>query len=233
MRAGLPAIPGSSVPPEVLAALGDHVRLLIAWNKAINLSGIREAETIALEHVLDSLTALPLLRRYGINEFLDLGSGGGYPGLPLAVALPARAAVLVESVGKKARFLETAVAALGLTGRVGVAATRAEALARDPQHRGLWQAALSRAMADLTELAEVALPLLAPGGLLVAWKRRPIDEELGHAAKAVRQMGGRVVALEEVVVPGLTDHVLAVVEKVAVTPPEFPRDPAARRRRPL
>ena len=88
-------------------------------------------------------------------------------------------------------------------------------------------------MADLTELAELGLPLLAPGGLLVAWKRRPMDEELMRAEKAVRQLGGRVIACDPVAVPGLEDHVLAVVEKVAATPPEFPRDPAARRRRPL
>jgi 16S rRNA (guanine527-N7)-methyltransferase len=88
-------------------------------------------------------------------------------------------------------------------------------------------------VADLTDLAELSLPLLRPGGLLVAWKRRPVDEEVARAARAVRQMGGRVAGLETVTVPGLEDHLLAVIEKVAETPREFPRDPAARRRRPL
>ncbi len=231
--AGLSAVVGGDLPADARAAIDDHVRMLLAWNEAINLSGIREPEMIAREHVLDSLTALHLLRRAGIAEFVDLGSGGGYPGLPLAIALPARRALLIESVGKKARFLEVVIAALGLADRVAVAAARAEAIAADPRHRGRWPAVVSRAVADLTELSELALPLLTEGGLLVAWKRQPLDEELSRARRAVRQLGGRVVTCEAVAVPGLEDHVLAVVEKVAATPPEFPRDPVARRRRPL
>jgi 16S rRNA (guanine527-N7)-methyltransferase len=216
-----------------LDSIGDHVRLLIAWNKAINLSGIREPEMIAREHVLDSLTALRQLRWAGIDDFVDLGSGGGYPGIPLAIALPARRALLVDSVAKKARFLTTVVEALGIGDRVGVFAGRSEALAADPDHRGRWGAVLARAVADLAELAEVSLPLLRVGGILVAFKRRPIDAELAAAEPALRQLRGRLVALEDVAVPGLEDHVLAVVEKMADTPREFPRDPAVRRRSPL
>jgi 16S rRNA (guanine527-N7)-methyltransferase len=229
----LTAIPGLVLTAGELTAIDDHVRLLLSWNAAINLSGIRAPGAVAREHVLDSLAGLPVLRAAGVAEFVDLGSGGGFPGLPLAIALPARRALLVDSVAKKARFLEVAVEAVGLTGTVAVAATRAESLAADPGHRGRWQAVVARAVADLTTLAELSLPLLAAGGLLVAWKRRPLDEELTHAARAVRQLGGRLVACEAAAVPGLEDHVLAVVEKVATTPPEFPRDPAARRRRPL
>jgi 16S rRNA (guanine527-N7)-methyltransferase len=231
--AGLDAVGAGALDGDRLAAIADHVRLLLAWNDAVNLSGIREPEAIAREHVLDSLSALTLLRGTGVTEFLDLGSGAGYPGLPLAVALPATRAVLVESVGKKARFLSTAVAALGLEDRVAVAPTRAESLAANPRYRGRWQAVLARAVADLTELAELSMPLIRAGGLLVAWKRWPLDAELARAERAVRQLGGRVVGCERVAVPGLDDHVLVVVDKVAVTPPEFPRDPAARRRRPL
>jgi len=248
IRAGLPAISGGSgggsfsgsgsgddpgVSEAQLQAIGDHVRLLVAWNGAINLSGIRAPNTIARDQVLDSLTALPLLRRAGVEEFLDIGSGGGFPGLPLAMALPARRALLVESVGKKVRFLATAVEATGLGDHVAVAATRAETLAADPRHRGHWQAVLARAVADMTELAELALPLLQIGGLLVAWKRQPINDELARADSAIHQLRGRLIRLQPVVVPGLEDHVLVVVEKLAETPGEFPRDPAARRRRPL
>ena len=102
LRGGLAAIGagGTALAAEAREAIDGHVRLLLAWNRAINLSGIREPEAIACEHVLDSLAALPLLRRAGIEEFVDLGSGGGYPGLPLAAALPARRALLVESIGK-------------------------------------------------------------------------------------------------------------------------------------
>jgi 16S rRNA (guanine527-N7)-methyltransferase len=216
-----------------LGAIGDHVRLLLAWNEAINLSGIRTAEEIAREHVLDSLTAVPLLRRFGIDEFIDLGSGAGYPGLPLAVALPARRALLIESIAKKASFLTAAVEAVGIGDRVSVASARAETVAADPDHRGRWGAVVARAVADLTDLAELSMPLLRTGGLLVAWKRRPFEKELTRAELALLRLGGRVAEVASVAVPGLEDHVLAVVEKVAETPHEFPRDPAVRRRRPL
>ncbi len=224
---------GTALSEPAREAIDGHVRLLLAWNNAINLSGIRDPEAIAREHVLDSLAALPLLRRAGIEEFVDLGSGGGYPGLPLAAALPARRALLVESIAKKARFLDAAVDATGLAGSVAVTAARAEAVAADSRSRGRWQAVVSRALAELAELAELGLPLLAPGGLLVAWKRLPLDEELARGGRAVERLGGRVSACEAVAVSGLEDHCLVVVEKTGPTPPQYPRDPTARRRRPL
>jgi 16S rRNA (guanine527-N7)-methyltransferase len=229
----LSAVGAAALDEAQLAAMADHARLLLAWNDAINLSGIREPEAIAREHVLDSLSALGLLRRAGVTEFLDLGSGGGYPGLPLAVALPVTRAILVESIAKKARFLSTAVAAVGLADRVAVAPTRVESLAANPLHRGRWQAVLARAVADLAELAELSLPLLRAGGLLVAWKRLPLDVELARAERAVGQLGGRLAGCERVAVAGLDGHVLVIVERVAAAPREFPRDPAVRRRRPL
>lgn len=233
LRTGLSAIPGANLTDAQLEALDDHVRLLVAWNEAINLSGIRDPAAIALEHILDSLTALPLLRRAGVTEFVDLGSGAGYPGLPLAITLPATRALLVESIGKKARFLAVVAEALSLSNWVRVAATRAETLAADPHHRGRWPAVVARAVCDLTELAELSLPLLEIGGALVAWKKLTPDGELEDAERALPSLGGRLNAREPVTVPGLEDHVLLVVEKVAYTPAEFPRDPATRRNRPL
>lgn len=233
VRDGLVAAGASDLTAEQLTAAADHVRLLLAWNDAINLTAIREPAAMAREHVLDSLSALGVLREAGVTEFLDLGSGGGFPGLTLAIALPASRAILVESVGKKARFLSAAVECVGLADRVAVAPIRAEAMAANPRHRGQWQAVLARAVADLTELSELSMPLLRPGGLLVAWKRLPLEAELDRADRAVRQLGGRLAGYQSVAVHGLEDHVLAVVEKIVATPTEFPRDPAARRRRPL
>ena len=115
-------------------AIDDQARLLISWSGAINLTAIREPAAIAVAHVLDSLTACGELRRRGIDAFLDLGSGAGYPGLPLAAALPATRAALVEPVGKKAAFLGTVVAATGLAA-VEVLPVRAEALAADASRR--------------------------------------------------------------------------------------------------
>ena len=233
LAAGLPTIPGLTISAAVRHALDSQVRLLLAWNESINLSGIRAAEAMAREHVLDSLAGVPLLRRLGVDEYVDLGSGAGYPGLALALALPASRALLVESVAKKARFLEAAVAAAGADGWVAVEAIRAEDLAANRKHREAWPAVVARALAPLPELAELALPLLGIGGKLVAWKRRPLDAELAAVEKALAQLGGKLVAVEAVAVPGIEDHVLVVLEKTRATGAQYPRPPAVRRRRPL
>jgi len=232
LDAGLAAL-GAAPAPEARPGIDDHVRLLLAWTEAINLTAIRDPAAVAREHVLDSLSALDLLRSRGIDELLDLGSGGGYPGLPLALALPAHRALLVESVGKKARFLETAVAAVGAQEWVGVATTRAETLAADRRQRERWQAVVARAVAPLADLLELALPLTRIGGVLIAWKRLPLAEELERAGPALAVLGGGRLEVVPTMLAGLEDHVLVVVAKIRATPPGYPRLPAERRRRPL
>ena len=226
---------GLTLDEPARTAIADHVRLLVAWTAAINLTAIREPVAAAREHVLDSLAAVPLLRARSTPDLLDLGSGGGFPGLPLAIVLPRVRTVLVESVGKKATFLAAVIDALGLRPRVAVAATRAETLAADPHHRGRWSTVTVRAVGPLAELAELGLPLLAPGGILAAWKRRAddgtaLDAEIGAAERLIAQLGGSRARVEPVSVPGLLDHVLVIVEKAGPTPAGFPRDPATRRR---
>jgi 16S rRNA (guanine527-N7)-methyltransferase len=187
--------------------------------------------------VVDSLAAVPLLlaRRIDgatIDAFLDLGSGGGFPGIPLAAVVTAARATLVESVGKKAAFLATAVEATGLAPRVSVANARSEELALDPLHRERWPVVTVRAVGGLDELVELAFPLLVPGGLLVAWKGGDIVDETAAGLRAVAAMGGGRVEALPVAVGGLAEHRLVVVTKRGRTADGYPRDPAARRRRP-
>jgi 16S rRNA (guanine527-N7)-methyltransferase len=219
--------------PAARTAIDGHVRLLLAWTQAINLTAIRDPRAVAIGHVLDSLSALPTLRALGASRFLDLGSGGGIPGIPLAAALPSHDAILVEPIAKKARFLQTALAATGLDGRVDVIASRAEGLAADPRHRGLWPAITARAVARLDELVELGFPLLARGGSLVAWKRGDLKQELGAADRAVAALGGGEIRVLAVDIAGLREHRLVVATRTGRVPDRFPRDPATRRRRPL
>ena len=230
LRAGLAALGIGDLAEASVARLEGHLRLLLAWDRSINLTAIRDPVDAVRLHVLDSLAAVPVLRSRGIDAILDLGSGGGYPGIPLAIALPARRALLVDSIGKKAAFLRTAVAALDLGEVADVAAVRAEALAADRAHRGRWQAVVARAVADLAELAELALPLVQVGGVLVAWKREPLGAELAAAADAIAALGGGVPTVEAVTHSGLASHRLVIVPKLRATPSGFPRDPAARAR---
>ena len=228
---GLAVLGLSSLPEPVRAGLIDQLRLLQAWNAAINLTAVRDPVEAVRRHVLDSLAATSVLRVAGTDALLDLGSGAGYPGLPLALAIPARRALLVDSVAKKARFLATAVAALGLEASVEAFAGRSEVLADDPRHRERWPAVVARAVGGLDEVAELGLPLLARGGLLVAWKRDDVAPELDAAADLVHLLGGSVpviIAIDPRL--GLDGHVLVTITKERPTPAGYPRDPAFRRR---
>ena len=233
------------LPPPPWAAIEAQARLLLAWSEVMNLTALRAPEEVALEHVADSLAALPLIARLARPgpKLVDVGSGGGYPGLPLAVTLPARTAILVDPVAKKAAFLGVAASAArrafadvarpdaplieGLRGR-------AEDLAADGEQREDADLVVARAVARLPELAEICLPLVRRGGWFVAWKRLPgLDEELALALPAIRVLGGALgaVMVESVAVPGLEDHCLVAVRKDRETPPGYPRPAADRRRR--
>ena len=181
-----------------------HARLLAAWNGAINLTTIRDPEAVARRHVCDTLTAVAVLDAGDEPRLslLDLGSGGGYPGLPLAAALSWRRVALVESVAKKARFLSVAaraasdvLAAGGLVAPpIEVLAERAEDLAQEADQRGAWDVVTCRAVGSLAESAELALPLLRVGGRLIAWRRESppdgVRGEVRDAGSIVRACGG-------------------------------------------
>lgn len=212
--------------------IDDHLRLLTAWNASINLTAIVDPVGMARRHVIDSLAALPVLLEGPHATLVDIGSGAGFPGIPLAAAISGLRVTLVESIRKKAAFLQAVADLSGLAGRVTVRAERAEGLAP-----GQSDLVTARAVGSLDQLIELALPLLAPGGRLIAWKRGDLAGELTPAIRAARAMGGSIPSwvphLDDVALAAdLAGHGVVVVEKVARTPPGFPRDPAERRRRP-
>lgn len=229
---GLAAL-GVTLTASGRTVIDGHVRLLLAWTEAINLTAIRDPAEVARLHVLDSLSAVPILRALGARRLVDLGSGGGFPGLPLAAALEPERMLLVDSVGKKAHFLATVAAAVGLADTVAVEQARAEHLALDLRDREAWQVVTARAVAPLADLVEVALPLVAPDGVLVAWKGASAEEELEAAAPALTALRAGPARVVDARVPGLADHRLVVVPRAGAIDPRFPRDPAERRRRPL
>lgn len=223
---------GISLTSDARAAIDGHARLLLAWTSAINLTSIRDPAAVALAHVVDSLSGMAVLRERGVDRFVDLGSGGGYPGLPIAAALPAARVVLLEPVAKKARFLSVVATATGLADSVEAAPVRAEALAADARHRGRWPAVTARAVGSLADLVELAFPLLAPGGCLIAWKRGDLAAESAAADRAIVALGGGRLEVRPVTVPGLAGHVLIVAAPRGMAPTAYPRDPGTRKRRP-
>jgi 16S rRNA (guanine527-N7)-methyltransferase len=226
---------GLELDPPQRTAIDAHVRLLLAWTQSINLTAITEPDRVATHLVLDSLGAVPVLRRLGVDRALDLGSGGGFPGLPVALAVPLRQVLLVDATAKKAAFLEAAaraVAPYNTTLQLAVAAARAEALAHDPGQRGTWPVVMARGVASLGDLVELAFPLLERDGRLVAWKRGDIDTELEAARRAVSSLGGGTVEIVDMDVPPLAGHRLVIARRTGRVPDRFPRDPRIRKRQP-
>jgi 16S rRNA (guanine527-N7)-methyltransferase len=227
-----------------------HARLLREWNAAINLTAVREPAQVARRHAGDSLSAVATiggLIRAGAS-LLDIGSGGGYPGLPLAAVLPLSRVGLLDSVAKKARFLEAAGAAVAailaadpersVGKRVPVIeaiAERAEDLAQEAEHREAWDVVTARAVGSLAEVLELGLPLTRLGGAVVAWKRESEEDglhaELRDAGSIIRAAGGGRPRTVEIEGPSLAGHRLVVVPKERTTPLAYPRPAGVRRRR--
>jgi 16S rRNA (guanine527-N7)-methyltransferase len=221
-----------------LAKLDQLGAALREGNRRVNLTRITDPADIETRHFLDSLSAaMPLLDRLRANEplrLVDVGSGGGMPGLPLKIAFPQLHVTLVESIGKKAAFLRQTIAELGLRD-VEVVADRAETAARDPEHRDTYDWATARAVGSLPVVIELCAPFLAPGGLLVAQRSGDLDAELVHAAPAFKalRLWSRVPIWIDL--PGLEGgkRGLIVGEKYASTPATYPRRPGLPRKHPI
>ena len=228
-----PAI-AAGLPGGYLDAVEHFVALLLAGNRRVNLTRITAPADVARLHLLDSLAALPLIDEMALPEAIDLGSGGGLPAVPLALARPELRWTLVDSVGKKAAILGELVKALGLR-NVTVVVDRAEALGRDPRHRQRYGLVTARACAALPVLAELALPLLAIGGSLLAWKGplAEADDEVRRGRAAIGQLGGGRPRFVEPGVTALGGHRFVVVPKERDTDPRFPRRAGEPGRRPL
>jgi 16S rRNA (guanine527-N7)-methyltransferase len=225
---------GVSLSPEQVEAFGLYYRELVLWNERVNLTSVTDPEEVQVKHFLDSLACLEVLDTLAPEaKCIDIGAGAGFPGLPLKMVRPGIRLTLLESVGKKVRFVEHMVRALGLGG-VEVVEGRAEELGRHPDYREAFDVALARAVAQMAVLVEYALPLLRVGGLFVAQKGAEVGEEVEFALPAMKLLGGRLQELRSVNLPGVDDpRQLVVVEKVASTPDRYPRRPGIPSKRPL
>ena len=229
---------GLEVSPEQIAACERYAEELTLRNTTVNLTAITERADIAHKHFLDSWTAFGARRWSGTERVIDVGSGAGFPGLALRIARPRLRVTLVESVGKKARFLDQTIALLGL-GDVEVRNERAEALGRAEAHgqdrRDRYDVATARAVGTLGQVIEYLLPFLRLGGDALIWKGR-LDRELKGGRAAAIAIGGeiaRIVPTTELGVGAeLPGRNLVVVRKVRPTPLRYPRTAAQSRRRP-
>jgi 16S rRNA (guanine527-N7)-methyltransferase len=222
---------GIALQSEQIAAFATYADELMRWNERINLTAITQLDEIYKRHFLDSLSCLPFLGS-APRRLIDIGSGAGFPGLPLKIVLPELQLTLLESVAKKAVFLEHIAATLDLRDVV-VLPLRAEEAGRDVRLRGQADVVTARAVAETRVLIEYALPLLRIGGLLVAHKGAIALDEVRSAGKALASLGAELVGIEQVHLPGLDDRRIVIVRKVSPTSERYPRPPGIPSKRPL
>ena len=226
---------GLSLSPQMLDMFKDFHRELADWNTRINLTSITSWEEVQTRHFLDSLSVAQVTGKEFLKtaKLIDIGSGGGFPGVPLKIAFPESSVALVESTGKKAAFLSHLVEALGLD-NVRILGDRAEALGRGVELRGAFDLVLCRAVAKLPTVVELTLPFCRIGGLVVLHKGSDVERELAVSRSAIKKLGGEFRKISRVELPGLDDNrYLIVIEKVSDSPLEYPRRPGMPAKRPL
>jgi 16S rRNA (guanine527-N7)-methyltransferase len=206
---------------------------LLAWNQKFNLTAIRDVESIRTKHFLDSFSCVLAWKARPPDRLIDVGTGAGFPGIPLKILYPNMELALVESVGKKAAFCEHIVNVLGLED-VEVIHARAEDIGQDTNLREEYDWAVARAVANLNVLSEYLIPLVKVGGHMLAQKGENAPTEAQSAEKAIEILGGKLEQLIPVNLPGVVDdRYLVVVEKIAATPPNYPRKPGVPAKQPL
>ena len=216
-----------------LSALSLYERELVDWNTRFNLTAIRDPQEIHIKHFLDSLTCLLAMRESPVGRLVDIGTGAGFPGIPIKIIYPKMQLTLVESVGKKAEFCRHVVKILDLQG-VEVVQERAETVGQDPDYRERYDWAVARAVAILPVLAEYLLPLVRVGGGMLAMKGESGPAEAHTAEHALRVLGGHLRQLLPVTLPGVVEErYLVVIDKVAATPRGYPRKVGVPAKRPL
>ena len=227
------AAAGLELDETALSRLETYHDMLLDWNTRMDLTSV-SADRMAARHFLDSL--LPLKASGLIPEegrLIDVGTGAGFPGLPLAIARPSLQVTLLEAQGKRCQFLQAVCQALGLE-NVTIINDRAENLGRAEGHREGYDRAVARAVAALPVLAEYLLPFVREGGMALCWKGPAVAGEQADGAAAAARLGGRLLPLVDMEGSGEeTGHVIAPMEKIEKTLPLYPRKNGMPTKRPL
>ncbi len=221
------------LPPSQAAAFQCYSDQLREWNERVNLTAITDPGEIEMRHFVDSLSCLKVMKPQPGLKVIDVGTGAGFPGLPLKIAYPTLDLTLVEATGTKVDFLEHIVTTLNLEG-VRLVNERAEMLGQMPEHRERYDWAVARAVAAMPVLAEYLLPLCKVGGHALAQKGESAHSETAEAEHAIGLLGGRLAQITPVELPTVAEtHYLIDLEKVATTPPQYPRRPGMPTKKPL
>lgn len=210
-----------------------YYQMLVEWNKVMNLTGIIDYDEVNLKHFTDSLTVVRTLDLNEICSVIDIGTGAGFPGLPIKIAFPNIKVVLLDSLNKRIKFLDAVAEELNLTG-IETLHGRAEDYAKKKEYREQFDLCVSRAVANLSTLSEYCIPFVKKNGYFVSYKSGSSDEEIKQSEKAVNILGGEIIKVDKFLLPG-TDmgRSLVNIKKLRNTPLKYPRKAGIPSKEPL
>ena len=214
---------GLEYTENMLAQFDAYMELVLAWNEKVNLTAIRERDDFIKKHFIDSVLCAGQPEVRAAESVIDVGTGAGFPGMPLAILFPQKRFVLMDSLNKRIKILEEIYKSLSMT-NVCTVHGRAEELARDPQLREGFDLCVSRAVANLSTLSEYCIPFIKRGGYFLAYKGSDYEAELHSAKKAVAVLGGRISEVRKAELDDFDlSHHIIYIRKEGITPSKYPR----------
>lgn len=209
-----------------------YYKLLVEWNAFMNLTAITEHEEVLKKHFLDSLSIVKAVNMKDIHTIMDIGTGAGFPGIPLKISYPHLKVLLLDSLGKRVKFLNHVIEELGLKD-ISAIHGRAEDFARQPEYRESFDLCVSRAVANLSSLSEYCIPYTKKDNLFISYKSGKIEEELESAKRAISLLGGKVENLCRFTLTDAGERTLVVIRKEKLTPKRYPRKAGMPSKEPL